>query len=284
MSNRPVDWDRRRFLQALTAAGMGGVLGWPVLGRYNLRLDEVDVTVAGLPPPLDGLRVALLTDIHVGMWAQPELAERAVTLANRARPHLAVLGGDLAHDDITDGELKALAAALARLQAPLGVFAVLGNHDYLAGAARVERALTDAGVPVLVNQGRVVARGLYLAGLDDGWFGRPDLAAALRGAPRGGARLLAMHEPDYADQAAAQAPSLGLQLSGHSHGGQIRLPGVGPLILPRMGVRYPLGLQKVDGADLQVYTSRGVGLTGPPVRLFCPPEVTLLRLRSPQGH
>jgi predicted MPP superfamily phosphohydrolase len=277
--------NRRELLEAAAVAALTAVSGWAVLERYNLRLEAREVPVTDLPPGLDGLRIALLTDLHIGRWATPDLAMRAVAMANRAKPDLAILGGDLAHDDCSDRDLAAMARYLAKLDAPLGTYAVLGNHDYLASAPRVEAALADAGLPVLINRGRAVqARGstLWVAGLDDAWFGTPDLKQALAGAPGDAFRLLAVHEPDYADEAIRRpgGETLGLQVSGHSHGGQIRLPGIGPLILPRMATHYPMGLRRVEASNLQVYTSRGIGVTGPPVRFCCPPEVTILKLRA----
>lgn len=277
------NWSRRQFLKAMMAAGLG-LAGWSLLERYTLRLEEVSVVLPGLPPDADGLKIAFLTDIHVGNHAGPELAERAAALAARARPDLVLLGGDLIHDGTATSDLRAAAAALGRLHAPLGRYSILGNHDYAAGEGRIEAALADNGIHLLVNQGRrlrVRGHDLWLAGIDDCWNGRPSLQQALRQAPGGAARLLLVHEPDFADDAVrelgAEAPLL--QLSGHSHGGQIRLPLVGAPYLPYMAQRYPIGLQRAEASAMQVYTSRGIGVTGPPARLFCPPEVTLLTLR-----
>lgn len=270
---------RRTFLLSMLGAGLAAA-SWGLAEPFVLRLEQRDVLLPDLPPSLDGLRVALITDTHIGNFAGPGLAERAGAMAAEARPDLLLLGGDLVHDWASDQTLAATARAFGRLRAPLGVFGVLGNHDYGAGAERVRAAMEEAGVPILVNEGRKLAEGLWLAGVDDCLAGSPDLARAMQGAPPGGCRLLLAHEPDFADQAALQTgDALHLQFSGHSHGGQVRLPGVGPIVLPPMSDRYPAGLQRVPGRRLQVYTSRGVGVTGPPVRFLCPPEVSLLRLR-----
>jgi len=278
-----MDRQRRLFLQGALAAAMTAATGG-LLERHRLQLERVDVAIPHLPPGLAGLRIALLTDLHVGHYAGPEQAAHAVALANSLRADLVVVGGDLVHDGVSARDLTGTAAALAHLRSALGTWVVLGNHDLGAGASRVEAALAGTGLHLLVNAGQALTvRGsnLWLAGVDDVWLGRPDLARALQGAPGDAARLLLSHAPDYADTAApfvGDAPAL--QLSGHSHGGQVRLPGMGALHLPPWGRKYPIGLQRVPGSRLQVYTSRGIGVTGPPLRFLCPPEVTLLRLHS----
>lgn len=246
-----------------------------------LRVERVRVAIPELPAALAGLRIALLTDIHVGHWAGVARVRRAVRLANEQEPDLAVLGGDLVNGRMALPRLARCAAAMGQLRARLGAVAVLGNHDYLAGADRVQEALVRAGVTVLRNRGMAVPVGdrvLWLAGLDDVRMGRPDPAAAFAGAPPGALRLALVHEPDYADTLARGPEPVHLQLSGHSHGGQVRLPVVGALVLPRLGRKYDMGLQRVAGSELLVYTSRGIGVTGPPFRFLCPPEVTLIEL------
>ena len=116
----------------------------------------------------------------------------------------------------------------------------------------------------------------WLCGVDDVWSGDPDLAAALTGVPETSFKILLCHEPDFADSAARK--SISLQLSGHSHGGQVRLPLVGAPILPYLGRKYPIGLQAVEGSNLRVYTNVGLGVIFPPVRFNCWPEVTHLTL------
>lgn len=274
---------RRGFLLGALAAALA-MVGWPFLERFQLKLERVDVPIASLPEGLDGLTIGLITDVHVGHFAGAELAERVAALVHRVRPDLILFGGDLIHDDTPPAQVAAMARAFGTLSAPLGRYAVLGNHDYAAGEQRLIAALHDAGIPVLVNEGRRIEAGqeaIWLAGVDDFGVSFPDLRQAMRGARDERLRLLLVHEPDYADSAdvAQYGQSIQLQLSGHSHGGQVRLPGIGPVHLPPYARRYPMGLQRAEGSDMWVYTSRGIGVSGPPIRLFCPPEVTLLRLR-----
>lgn len=275
---------RRRLLQGALTAAVAAAVGWPFVERYLLQVEQVDVPIASLPAALEGLTIGLITDVHVGHFAGAELAERVAAIMSRARPDLILLGGDLIHDDTPTDLIVATARAFGALSAPLGRYAVLGNHDYAAGAQRLVSALHDAGVPVLVNEGRRIQAGqeaLWLAGVDDFGVSTPDLEQAMRGARGERLTLLLVHEPDYADSLQVQqyGQSIQLQLSGHSHGGQVRLPGIGPVHLPPYARRYPMGLQRAEGSDMWVYTSRGIGVSGPPVRFLCPPEVTLLRLR-----
>ena len=274
---------RRRFLRlgALSVVGAPVVAAGYALGiePARLSLERVRLPIAGLAPALQGLRIVQLSDVHLHPGQAPRLARRAVALANRLAPDLIVLTGDYTSDSADP--LDRLAAELEALRSPLGAFACLGNHDVWYDAGRARRSLEDVGIRVLVNQGVIVRVGdaaLYLAGLDDGWSGAPDLAAALVGCPPGAAVLLLAHEPDLAPRWAAEG-RVTLQLAGHSHGGQVRLPGIGAPLLPYLGERYDLGLYRVG--EMWLYVSRGVGTTGPPLRLGCPPEVTEITLVRP---
>jgi len=217
-----------------------------------------------------------LSDFHRSAAVRQWEIESAVERANSLAPDLVVLTGDYVTADRRYAE--PCAAALAVLRAPLGRYAILGNHDYRAGADAVAGALRQAGITVLRNQAQPVGRGgdnLWLVGIDDASYRRHDVAVALKGVPSSAFKAALMHEPDLADEIARYPVQL--QLSGHSHGGQICLPGIGPLHLPKLGRRYPMGHYRVGA--LQVYTNRGVGRIQPLVRFDCPPEVTLFTLR-----
>ena len=228
-----------------------------------------------------GLRVVQLGDLHLGPLVPPEHVRAAVDLALALRPDLIALTGDFV-TSASRGELSALAAELSRLQAPLGVLGCLGNHDHWVDAAAVAGAVERAGVRLLKNASVIVERGgarLFIAGVDDVNVRKDDLGRALSGIPSDGPVLLLAHEPDFADEAAGDS-RVRAQLSGHSHGGQVKLPGV-PRVLPPLARKYPEGLYKVGG--LCLYTTRGVGVIGPGIRLNCPPEVTLLTLAAAQS-
>jgi uncharacterized protein len=202
--------------------------------------------------------------------------QAAVEAVNQLRPDAVMLTGDYVSRDAALAE--PCAQALGALQAPAGVYAVLGNHDHWTDAGEVERALAAQSLTVLRNDAVPIERGgarLWIAGVDDVRQRRADLDRALRLVPADQAAILLAHEPDYADLA-AQHP-IDLQLSGHSHGGQVRLPILGAPFLPYLGRKYPRGLYRLGA--LQLYTNRGLGVVAPPVRFNCPPEITLLTLR-----
>ena len=272
---------RRRFLR-LTLFGLGATAaawcGGPAYGFFLeahwLRLRRVRVSLPGLPSHLDGFRLALLTDLHRSDLVAQEQIGRAVDLALRAEPDLVLLGGDYVTGSASFA--SSCAEELARLRAPAGVYGCLGNHDHWTDPASVAEALAGAGVQVLRNRGVEAAPGLWLAAVDDVWEEQADLDAALEEAPPGATVVLLAHEPDFADVAAADG-RVSLQLSGHSHGGQVRLPLLGPPVLPYLAERYSDGLYRVGG--MWLYVSRGVGLVSPPVRFNCRPEVAVVELR-----
>jgi predicted MPP superfamily phosphohydrolase len=277
---------RRRLLAGLGAGAVGGAVGGPAGWAYAreveprwLQVRSVRVTLPRLPAQLAGLRIAQISDLHFGPLVPPVRVRAAVDAALALRPDLAVVTGDFV-SRLDGGEPDLIVAELSRLRGRLGAFAVLGNHDHWTRAESVAAAVRRAGLGLLRNSHTALVVGgatLYLAGIDDVWERKHDLAAALRGVPGGAATVLLAHEPDFADEA-ARDPRVALQLSGHSHGGQVRVPGRGALILPLHGRKYPDGLRAVGA--MHVYTNRGIGVIGPGVRFNCRPELTLIELAA----
>jgi predicted MPP superfamily phosphohydrolase len=234
------------------------------------------VAVPRLPAAFAGLRIAHLTDLHLGRSVRIEHLQEAVSAALAAGPDLVALTGDYV-SSLRGGEAEALTTLLAPLQAPLGVYAVLGNHDYWTNGLTVTRALERAGVTVLGNRNVALRREgaiLYIAGVDDVWERKADLTAALDRVSAGACTVLLAHEPDFADTVDRDG-RVALQLSGHSHGGQVVFPGL-PRVLPVLARKYPQGLYVLG--NMSVFTSKGVGLVNPPVRFACRPEVAILDL------
>ncbi|MBC8447176.1 MAG: metallophosphoesterase [Chloroflexi bacterium] len=268
----------------MLAAGLGLGLAGVGCGSYARLLEprwfdveEVTVPLVRLPQSLDGLTIAHLSDLHLGPYLGAAELAHAVEMAQQLRPQLVVISGDFVSRG-GEWQRAEMLAPLAALQAPLGVFAVLGNHDHWTNAAWVTVAVQRLGITVLSNGAQQLSdatQGLWLVGVDDIWVGAEDLPRALSGVPDSACRLLLVHEPDFADKAARWG--IDLQLSGHSHGGQVRLPLVGAPLLPLWGQKYPIGLQRAG--DTWVYTNRGLGVIEPPVRFNCRPEVTLLTLK-----
>ena len=241
------------------------------------ELTERDVVIPALPSTLVGLRVGLISDFHIGKYFTPFQARRAIALLQSAKPDLIAMAGDVVDDRPRD--TVPAAQTLAHLAAPLGVFGVLGNHDHRVRSGRFLAAVAEhaPNVRMLINAATPVTVGgepLWIAGLDSAYLGLADPERALRHVPSGAPCLLLAHEPDVADHLPRPVT---LALAGHAHGGQIRLGGR-PLLLPPLGRRYHGGLRQTPSGP--IYTSRGVGWTGLPLRLGCSPEVTVLRLTT----
>lgn len=267
--------DRRRFLvstAAVAAAAAVGSSGAQITGTYPF---DVVFERAGLPGLQASLRIAWLTDLHHGELVRTASVRAWVDAALREAPDLVLLGGDLVDQSPGAEPDTELFTELARLRAPLGVLAVPGNHDHgrYSGSGPFVALLNDAGIEVLVNRGVAVRDDLHVAGLDDLRIGRPDLGAALRDRPATGATVLASHNPDVLPDVPTE---IGLTLSGHTHGGQVVLPGVGALYTSsRYGDRFLAGWVE---SPARGYVSRGLGVSSLPVRINCPAELTILDL------
>ncbi len=279
---QPRNPKRRRFLKRslgllLGAGGSSLAYGW----RYGAKhpvVERVAVPIAHLPEAAEGLRIIQLSDIHLHPYTDISLVRAVVEQVNSLKPDLVVLTGDYVLRQASD--IFELAPVLATMNTRHGIFSVLGNHDLWTSKKTVTQGLVKAGIPVLENTGLVLGSKnplLYLAGTDDGWSGHPDWNAALEKRTDNLPTVLLLHELDFADTS-AQDPRIALQLSGHSHGGQIRIPGVGALKLPLHGRKYDMGLYRVG--QMWLYTTRGVGVTGIPIRLNCRPEITELTLTA----
>jgi hypothetical protein len=242
------------------------------------RLPEVtyhDIAVEGLSEPLEGLRIVQLSDLHHGLYVSLRAVEQAVEMANLLRPDMVALTGDFVTQSWV--HIEPMAEALGRLVAPSGVFAVMGNHDHRAGAESVEQHLSRQGIHVLRNRHTLVRRNrglLCLVGVDDLRY-NCDLTRALQGIPEGVPRILLCHNPGIIPYAAREG--IDFVVSGHTHGGQIRLPWVGP-VYP---TPYRSGLHRLRRT--QIYVSRGIGKVVLPVRLGCPAEIPVFHLRSSLG-
>lgn len=278
---------RRTFLKtSVCIFGTAAVTssGIALYEPHQIELNHVEIRLPRLPEAFDGFRLAQLSDIHFGEFTHEQHLLKAVDLINAIRPDLFVATGDFTTVPFSGSRPRAAesvwpcAKVLAGIQARYGRFAVHGNHDVETNPHTVTEALQTHGTRVLRNRAIAVESGsarLWLAGLDDALDGRPDLSAALHHIPEGECTVLAVHEPDYADVAAKH--NVDLQISGHSHGGQIRLPLVGATYLPPLGRKYVMGQYRIG--NMQLYTNRGLGVVTLPVRFLCPPEVTVLTLK-----
>ena len=246
-----------------------------------------EFSLARWPERLNGFTIALLSDFHYDPYFSVHPLHAAVPLVNGLRPDLIVLTGDFISAPLAGAASKAAFAAvpcakvLRQMSARHGLWAVLGNHDCDTDPEEVTRAVKAEGIRMLENQSQAIEHDgarFWLAGVDDVLSGAPDLAETLHGIPANDAVILLAHEPDFADEA-AKFP-IDLQLSGHSHGGQVRIPFVPLFYLPDLAKKYVMGTYQVG--PLPLYTNAGIGTVNIPVRLNCPPEITLITVRSAQ--
>jgi predicted MPP superfamily phosphohydrolase len=268
---------------ATASLGVGGLLGWAVVvepGRLDVR--ETQVRSARWPRP--PLRIAVLTDLHVGSFRNGlDRLDDVVARTNAQNPDLVVILGDLVIHDVVLGRFvppEATAARLAGLRAPLGVVAVLGNHDWWYDGVRVRAVLEKAGIRVLENDAVPIGDGsrrFWVAGVGDLWTRPADIPKALAGVPPEDPVILLTHNPDVFPSVPEHVV---LTLAGHTHGGQVALPIVGrPIVPSRYGQRYAYGLVVENGRAL--FVSPGIGTSILPVRFRVPPEISVVTLSAP---
>jgi len=277
---------RRRFLCGSGAAVAGLALYSGEIARHEISVQTHEIAIAKLPAAFDGFRIAQISDIHFDEFTEPAFLRRVIGKINRLAPDLVVLTGDyisvgpLGHD-FAMGAILRCAEVLGGLACPLR-YAVMGNHDYFVGPVQIRAALAKVSIPLLLNQHVPIERHgqrLWLAGVEDPIAGQHDLKPTLPAQPDGPVILLC-HGPDYADTVVADPRGglVDLMLSGHSHGGQIRLPLLGAIYRCEGGRKYVEGLFRFG--KMQLYVNRGIGAVGVPFRLNCPPEITLLTLKK----
>jgi predicted MPP superfamily phosphohydrolase len=276
---------RRKFLIGTGATAAGLALYSGEISRHEIDVIDRPIPIRNLPGPFHGFRIVQLSDIHLEEFTEPFFLERVVKRVNALIPDLVLLTGDfvtMGASNFLSGPHAAYRCAelLSTLSCPLR-YAILGNHDVAVSAPLVTHALQSNGIPVLINRYLPVERKdarIWLCGVEDPATSVPDLDLSLPQKADGPVILMA-HAPDYADVVVEhpRASLVDLMLSGHSHGGQVRLPFLGPMVLPPMGKKYFEGLYRF--AQMQLYVNRGIGTVGVPFRFNCPPEITILTLQ-----
>ena len=277
----PTPLPRRRLLEGATGlmllGGSGAALGRGFVStRFDIEIVRISLKVPKLPRALDGFSIVQLSDLHIGTYFHGDELTHAVELARRLRPDLYVVTGDVV--DLNPVYAMGAGQALSALKARHGVIAILGNHDYYAGADAILQGLRSAGIEVLVNASKRIEDGLVIAGLDDvageereGGGPGPNVDEALRDVDPKEATVMLAHQPHLFEKTAGR---IDVQLSGHTHGGQIRA-GFAPmqLLSPYISGRY-------DRAGSTMWVNRGLGVGGAPTRIGARPELTHIVLRS----
>lgn len=272
---------RRRFLQRFLIGGtvllIGDSFGYE---PQNIELATWDVAIPGLPRRLDGFRVVQVSDLHRGPVTRDSVIRKAVAVANSARADAAVLTGDFI--STSSDNLEPCLRMMSEVRTRLGSFAVMGNHDQYHHVLGLSRKLMPRyGITLLDNNSARLEDGLFLAGIDDVWGGRPDAAKALRHVESAAACVMVCHNPLGWGRFKGRT---GLLITGHTHGGQVQLP-----LIPRNKLPGLRGWEFIEGwyrrGEILMYVNRGIGMVNPPARFLCRPEVTLFILHpSPDGR
>jgi predicted MPP superfamily phosphohydrolase len=282
----PLSITRRTFLRVAAGTGVAALgVEATVLEPNRPVVIRKEIALRRWPERLDGFTIALLSDFHYDPYFSVHPIKASISIVNRLSPDLIVLAGDFVSIPPVDGDDEKAASAaepcadmLRQMRARHDLWAVMGNHDYYTNPWRVTSDLQARGIKVLANQSFPIEQDsarFWLAGVNDVTSGTADLDEAVHSVPEDEATILVAHEPDYADEAARYR--VDLQLSGHSHGGQVRLPLMPPLFLPELGKKYVWGQYQIGA--LTLYTNAGIGTVVLPIRWNCPPEITLLTLR-----
>lgn len=284
---------RRQVLRTMLYGAGGMTFYAGEVERHWIDIVHRDVRIVGLPDEFDGMTIAQLSDIHLDEYTEPFLLREAVEHINRMKPEMVLLTGDYVSAEVLSKKVTIEAAwhcasMLSKIVCPQK-YAILGNHDILAGAPEVTEAIASHQIPVLRNGFVPIERGgsrIWLAGIDDPVLGRPNPDLTMPVAIRNQQNepiILMCHAPDFLDALAMHpvSRSIALVLSGHTHGGQVRLPLLGAIHLPPGGRKYVEGWFEVGG--MQLYVNRGIGAVGVPFRFNCRPEITRFRLRAENG-
>jgi uncharacterized protein len=270
------------YLRQRMQIAMSGVrdrLGMHEFRSRDFEIVPLTVKIPDLDPAFDGYRIAHLSDIHLGQWISSKRIEGVVSLVNKQEPDLIAITGDSVSYVVNDSILDML-RYLKNLKPKDATLAVLGNHDHWVGAEEIRQVMDESDIIELENDVYTLERGdaqLHIAGVDSVTLKKHDLDAVLKKLPESGPAILLAHEPDFADVSAATG-RFSLQLSGHSHGGQMVIPGFGTPFRGSEFRKYPLGEYNVG--NMVQYTNRGLGTNVFWIRINCPPEITIMKLKT----
>jgi predicted MPP superfamily phosphohydrolase len=275
---------RRNLLELLIAPTMLGV-GMLAYAHYfepnQIEITQQSLVLPDLPAAFHNYRLVQISDLHMGTWLNRRRLQDVVNQVNAQQPDLIAITGDFLNHEI-ESKVQDLIVPLSQLKATDGTVVVFGNHDYWSGSWLARRMVREAGLLDVNNDVLSLERSgavLNIAGIDDYWEGRTRFDLVMKRLPSTGPAILLAHEPDFADVSAA-TERFALQISGHSHGGQIVLPYWGAPVLPYMGEKYASGRYQV-GKMVQ-YTNRGIGTSRLQLRINCRPEITTFILQSPK--
>ncbi|MDX5475777.1 MAG: metallophosphoesterase [Bacillaceae bacterium] len=280
---------RRSFFKYIFGLSITGIITTS-LGYYYARYIEpkmiktnyLTINNKFIPKSFHGLKIVQISDTHVGHTFEIEDLRTVVEKINKEKPDVVFFTGDLMDDPLEFEKAEKLVPILKAIDAPFGKFSIFGNHDHGGyGTETYVEVMKDAGFTLLKNENTTIQMidnsKIYIAGVDDLMLGRPDFNQSLTGIPENSYTILLVHEPDVAYEISEQF-SVNLQLSGHSHAGQVQIPFIGPIITPPLGSKYVEGFYELN--NLTLYVNRGLGTTREPYRFFAPPEISVFTLNS----
>lgn len=280
----PALLSRRRFLGLAAIAGVGTVAYPTEIERHELDVVPITIQLPNLADTFKGMRIAQISDIHIDEFTEPFFVRRTVEKINQLQPDIVLLTGDYVSYNGPSSRTapERFAYDCGKILSGLHCsmkYAVLGNHDANVSAPAVTDALVSNGITVLANKNMPVEKDgkrIWIAGVQDPGTQRPDLNLAIPKTAHTDKEpvILLAHAPDYADRVIGHGADL--MLSGHSHGGQVRIPFLEPRFLPPLGRKYVMGHFQLAG--MQLYVNRGIGTVGVPMRFRCPPEITMITL------
>ncbi|MEW9108885.1 metallophosphoesterase [Cytobacillus gottheilii] len=286
----PKKMTRRGFLRksfgtlfGVAAAGTGGYYYAHEIEPKLLKTEYVTISSSSIPDNFSNLKIIQFSDTHLGFHYDINDLEKLVNKMNQLEPDIVLFTGDLMDEPNMYPETQAIVPVLNKLQASIGKFAIYGNHDHGGYGTDIYKDIIEEGnFTLLKNDQRKVQIGeqaIYILGIDDAMLGKPDIQTAMNGIPNDAYTILLSHAPDLAEHAAEFG--INLQLSGHSHGGQIQLPFLGALVKPPHAVNYYEGFYTVGTVNpLTLYVNRGIGTTRLPFRFLCRPELTVFTLKK----
>lgn len=270
--------ERRKFLKLGLFGGIGILISsYPVfIERYIIRVNTYSIPVPNLPEEFNGFRIVHLTDLHLGFLVPDFLIEYVVNKANSLNGDIIVCTGDYIHEKNSTGHIDRVWPILLKLRAKYGVYNVLGNHDHWGDFERSMYWLNKSGQNTRHRSRPVERMGkrIWIGGAGDLWEDKAGIDIAFRGVPQNECKIVLAHNPDTADED-FNTP-VDLMISGHTHGGQVNIPFVGPPVLPVKNKRYSSGY--IKSKNTNIFISRGIGWTIYPVRFNCCPEIAVLRL------
>ena len=267
----------RLFLIAIGLFFFGTViLALALHNTHQCKINEVEIKSADIPRSFDGIRMVFISDIHFGPFLSEHQLSKIVDQIIQLNPDIVLLGGDYVF--YNKKYISPLFKELGRLHPTLGMFGVLGNHDHWADDNETRRKMKENGITCCDNKSFWVKKGsdsIKIGGVDDLWYGTQMPENTLRGLKKSDFAIFLSHHPDYIEN--IHSDLIDLTLSGHTHGGQVALFGWAPILPSEYGQKYRYGM--IRSGNTQSYITSGVGTVIPPIRLFCSPEIVLLRLK-----